>query len=56
MHGVENTWHGFLRLNDESSIAFVCNPEIEGIKVQMGVTHAGNPGANRRSAPCSTWH
>ena len=46
MHGVENTWHGFLRLNDESSIAFVCNPEIEGIKVQMGVTHAGNPGAN----------
>ena len=46
MHGVENTWHGFLRLNDESSIAFVCNPEIEGIEVQMGVTHAGNPGAN----------
>ena len=46
MHGVENTWHGFLRLNDESSIAFVCNPEIEGIEVQLGVTHAGNPGAN----------
>ena len=46
MHGVENTWHGFLRLNDESYIAFVCNPEIEGIEVQMGVTHAGNPGAN----------
>jgi catechol 2,3-dioxygenase-like lactoylglutathione lyase family enzyme len=46
MHGVENTWHGFLRLNDESSIAFVCNPEIDGIEVQMGVTHAGNPGAN----------
>jgi catechol 2,3-dioxygenase-like lactoylglutathione lyase family enzyme len=31
MHGVENTWHGFLRLNDESSIAFVCNPDIEKI-------------------------
>ena len=46
MHGVENTWHGFLRLNDESSIAFVCNPDIESIEVQMGVTHAGNPGAN----------
>lgn len=46
MHGVANTWHGFLRLNDESSIAFVCNPEIEHIAVQMGVTHAGNPGAN----------
>lgn len=46
MHGVENTWHGFLRLNDESSIAFVCNPDIQNIRVQMGVTHAGNPGAN----------
>ena len=46
MHGVENTWHGFLRLNDESSIAFVCNPDIEGIRVELGETHAGNPGAN----------
>lgn len=46
MHGVENTWHGFLRLNDESSIAFVCNPEIGKIPVTMGETHAGNPGAN----------
>jgi catechol 2,3-dioxygenase-like lactoylglutathione lyase family enzyme len=46
MHGVENTWHGFLRLNDESSIAFVCNPEIGKIPVTLGETHAGNPGAN----------
>ena len=46
MHGVENTWHGFLRLNDESSIAFVCNPDIEKIAVRLGETHAGNPGAN----------
>ncbi len=46
MHGVENTWHGFLRLNDESSIAFVCNPDIEAIPVTLGETHAGNPGAN----------
>ncbi len=46
MHGVENTWHGFLRLNDESSIAFVCNPDIGYIEVRMGETHAGNPGAN----------
>ena len=29
MHGVPNTFHGFLRLNDESSIAFVRNPDIE---------------------------
>ena len=46
MHGVENTWHGFLRLNDESAIAFVCNPDIEKIPVEFGKTHAGNPGAN----------
>ena len=46
MHGVANTWHGFLRLNDESSIAFVCNPDIDGIPVRLGETHAGNPGAN----------
>lgn len=46
MHGVKNTFHGFLRLNDESSVAFVCNPDIGKIDVQMGVSHAGNPGAN----------
>ena len=46
MHGVENTWHGFLRLNDESAVAFVCNPDIERIAVELGKTHAGNPGAN----------
>ena len=46
MHGVADTWHGFLRLNDESSIAFVCNPQIKNIEVQMGVTHSGNPSAN----------
>ena len=55
MHGVENTWHGFLRLNDESSIAFVCNPDIEKIPVRMGETHAGNPGSNcARGSRCST--
>ncbi|MGI9325560.1 MAG: VOC family protein [Pseudomonadales bacterium] len=46
MHGVENTWHGFLRLNDESSIAFVCNPDISEIPSVLGESHAGNPGAN----------
>ena len=46
MHGVENTFHGFMRLNDESSIAFVQNPDIGEIPVRMGETHAGNPGAN----------
>ncbi len=46
MHGVENTFHGFMRLNDESAIAFVQNPEIGHIPVKIGETHAGNPGAN----------
>ncbi|MEM7017930.1 MAG: VOC family protein [Pseudomonadota bacterium] len=46
MHGVKNTWHGFLRLNDESSVAFVCNPDIADIPVTFGETHAGNPAAN----------
>ena len=45
MHGVPNTWHGFLRLNDESSVAFVANPKIPGIPAKLGETHAGNPAA-----------
>lgn len=46
MHGVENTWHGFLRMNDESAVAFVSNPEVAKVPVKLGQTHAGNPGAN----------
>ena len=46
MHGVEGAWHGFLRLNDESAIAFVAHPDIEAIEPELGRTHAGNPGAN----------
>jgi len=46
MHGVPNTWHGFLRLNDESAVAFVQNPDIASIPVRLGETHAGNAGAN----------
>ena len=46
MHGVPNTWHGFLRLNDESSVAFVCNPDIGKVPVKLGETHAGNAGGN----------
>ena len=54
MHGVENTWHGFLRLNDESSIAFVCNPDIGKIPRVLGSTHAGNAGGN--AAPGTMQH
>jgi catechol 2,3-dioxygenase-like lactoylglutathione lyase family enzyme len=46
MHGVKDTWHGFLRLNDESSIAFVQNPEIAKTPIELGKTHAGNPAGN----------
>ena len=46
MHGVENTFHGFLRLNDESSVALVQNDAIKDIPAEIGRTHAGNPGAN----------
>jgi catechol 2,3-dioxygenase-like lactoylglutathione lyase family enzyme len=44
MHGVENTFHGFLRMNDESCIALVQNPQIAEVPVKIGMTHAGNPG------------
>ena len=44
MHGVEGAWHGFLKLNDTSYVAFVQTPEIGGIERTLGVTHAGNAG------------
>ena len=47
MHGVPNTWHGFLRLNDESSVTFVAHPKVPGIAAKLGETHSGNP-----AAPC----
>lgn len=43
MHGVENTVHGFLKLNDNSLLAFVGHADISD-KAQFGVTHSGNPG------------
>ncbi len=54
MHGVDKTFHGFLRLNDQSSIAFVQNPTIAGIDPQLGVSHAANPGSP--SAPGTMQH
>jgi hypothetical protein len=32
MHGVEGAWHGFLKMNDHSSIAFVQTPAIAKIE------------------------
>jgi len=46
MHGVTNTWHAFLRMGDLSSIAFLQNPDIEKIPVDIGKTHSGNPAAS----------
>jgi len=39
MHGVKNTFHGFVRMGDSSSIAFVQGPESGEIQPQMGVSH-----------------
>ena len=54
MHGVKNTFHCFLRLNDESSVALMTNPSISEIPTAIGQTHPGNPGAN--SAPGTMQH
>jgi catechol 2,3-dioxygenase-like lactoylglutathione lyase family enzyme len=45
MHGVEGAWHGFLKLNDHSYLAFVQTPDVAGIDPVVGVSHAANPGA-----------
>jgi len=54
MHGVKGAWHGFLRLNDHCSIAFVQTPQIATIEPVPGVSHAGNAGSP--SAPGTMQH
>lgn len=54
MHGVEGAWHGFLKLNDQSSIAFVQTPRVGRIPVEIGQTHSGSPGG--ASAPGTLQH
>lgn len=44
MHGVDNTFHGFVELSEESYVAFVQHPD-NASEIRYGVTHAGNPGA-----------
>jgi catechol 2,3-dioxygenase-like lactoylglutathione lyase family enzyme len=44
MHGVEGAWHGFMKLNDHSSVAFVQIDGMADIPAELGVTHAGNGG------------
>ena len=40
MHGVKNTYHGFVKLGDSSSIAFVQGPESGEVQAAPGVSHA----------------
>lgn len=46
MHGVDNTFHGFMRLSDSSSIAFVQHPDVAKIQPIKGVSHAGHTTQN----------
>ncbi len=46
MHGVDNTFHGFLKLSDSSSIAFVQHPDVAKIQPIKGVSHAGHTAQN----------
>nr|HPU53522.1 VOC family protein [Burkholderiaceae bacterium] len=54
MHGVQGAWHGFMKLNDRASIAFVQSPQIAATQPLPGVSHAGNAGAP--SAPGTMQH
>lgn len=45
MHGVKNTFHGFVKLGNSSSIAFVQGPEVGEIQPIKGVSHAAWTGA-----------
>lgn len=54
MHGVADTFHGFVRLSDSCHIAFVQGPANAGIDSQIGVTHAGSAGGP--SAPGTMQH
>ena len=54
MHGAKETCHGFLRMNDQSSVAFVQSPRVPSAPPKLGETHAGNPTA--ASAAGTTQH
>jgi catechol 2,3-dioxygenase-like lactoylglutathione lyase family enzyme len=54
MHGAENTFHGFVKLADDSYVAFVQAPTTGDIEPVLGVSHAGSPAAP--SAPGTMQH
>src|SRR5262249_29406279 len=43
MHGADGCFHGFLKLHDKASIAFVQTPDNHNIPPELGVTRAGKP-------------
>lgn len=53
MHGVENTFHGFMKMG-EAAVAFVFKEENKDIETVMGQTHSGN--AANASAPGTMQH
>lgn len=54
MHGVPGGLHGFCRLNDHCSVAFVQLPQNAEVEPQIGVTHAGTGAGS--SAPGTMQH
>ncbi|MEL6190034.1 MAG: VOC family protein, partial [Myxococcota bacterium] len=54
MHGAEGCWHGFLRLNEGSALAFVFNPQNATAEPEYGVTQPGHP--TGASAPGTMQH
>ena len=54
MHGVEKTFHGFVRLNDSCYVAFVQNDRIATVDPEPAVSHAGSAGG--ASAPGTMQH
>ncbi|MFV0645425.1 MAG: VOC family protein, partial [Sphingomonadaceae bacterium] len=54
MHGVDNAWHAFLRLNEKSLLAFIFTPDNKEIQSEDGVTHAPHMGG--ASAPGTMQH
>ncbi len=44
MHGVKGAWHGFLKLNESCSLAFVQTPQTPSIEPVPGVSHSGTAG------------
>ncbi len=54
MHGADDTMHAFVRLGDDSYVAFVHNPAIAEIAPVHGVTHADSYTA--ASAPGTMQH